>query len=229
MPKHGKKFKAAIEKVDADKAYTIEEAVALAQEVKFAKFDESVNLDVRLGVDPRHADQQVRGTVSLPHGTGKTTRVAVFAQGDDAEAAKEAGADLVGAEDLVETIKGGAIDFEVAIATPDMMRVLGQVARVLGPRGLMPNPKAGTVTKNVKEAVEAAKAGRVEFRVDKTAIIHGAVGKASFSTENLVENVKAYLDAIVKARPSAAKGRYVKSVFLSTTMGPGIRLDVTVG
>lgn len=226
MAKQGKKFRAALEKVDRTKLYSVSEAVALVKAVAFAKFNESLNVDIRLGVDPRQADQQVRGTVSLPHGTGKTVRVAVFAQGDDADAARAAGADIVGADDLVAAIKEGKMDFDLAIATPDMMRFVGQVGRILGPRGLMPNPKSGTVTKNVAEAVKASKAGRVEFRLDKTAIIHSAVGRVSFTADQLADNVNAFIDAIRKAKPAAAKGNYIRSVFVSSTMGPGIRVDV---
>jgi len=226
MPKHGKKYRASAAKVDQAKAYTIEEAVKLAKQTAFAKFDESLNIDLRLGVDPRQADQQVRGTVPLPHGTGRTVRVAVFAQGADADAARAAGADIVGAEDLVNTIKEGKMDFDLCIATPEMMRFVGQVGRILGPRGLMPNPKSGTVTKNVTEAVTSAKAGRVEFRLDRTAIVHNVVGRVSFTAEKLAENIHAYLDAVRKARPASAKGSFIRSAFISSTMGPGIRLDV---
>lgn len=226
MPKRGKKYKAAAAKVEADKRYAVGEASALAKEIAYAKFDESVNLDVRLGVDPRKADQLVRGTVTLPHGTGKTIRIVVFADGDDAEAARNAGADHVGTDDLVTKIKEGWTEFDVAIATPATMRIIGQVARVLGPRGLMPNPKAGTVTKDVSAAVEAAKAGRVEFRLDKTGIIHCAIARVSFTPAQIEENAAAFINAIVKAKPSAAKGQYIRSITLSTTMGPGIQLEV---
>ncbi|MFT5368860.1 MAG: large subunit ribosomal protein L1 [Candidatus Latescibacterota bacterium] len=205
--------------------YPLADAVEILKTMPLRKFDETVELTFRLGVDPRHADQQVRGTVALPHGLGKDVRIAVFAKGDQAAAAEAAGADVVGAEDLVEKVNGGWTDFDVAISTPEMMGQVGRLGRVLGPRGLMPNPKSGTVTPDVARAVEEAKAGRVEFRVDKTSNIHSPIGKASFDNARLVDNAQAIIDAIVRARPSAAKGQYLRSVTLSTTMGPGIRLD----
>jgi large subunit ribosomal protein L1 len=222
MPKHGKKYREAIKKLKADEKYPVADAVKLLKELAFAKFDESVDVDIRLGVDPRNADQQVRGTVSLPHGTGKTVRVAVFAKGDAAAQAEAAGADVVGAEDLVEKIKGGWLEFDAAVATPDMMREVSKVGRVLGPRGLMPNPKTGTVTPNVGQAVIELKAGKVEYRLDRYANVHCGVGKRSFSEQALAENIQTLIDAIVKAKPSSAKGVYMKSVSVCTTMGPGV-------
>jgi large subunit ribosomal protein L1 len=224
MPKHGKKYREAVGKIDRTQKYTVAEAVKLLKESHFAKFDESVDVDARLGVDPRNADQQVRGTVVLPHGTGKTVRVAVFAKGDAATEAQKAGADAVGAEDLVQRIQGGWLEFDAAVATPDMMREVSKVGRVLGPRGLMPNPKTGTVTMNVGQVVEELKAGKVEYRLDRYAIVHCSVGKKSFEPEKLAENVQALIDALNKARPAAAKGVYMKSVSVSTTMGPGIAI-----
>ena len=213
--------------IDGDKLYTLDEAVALLKERANAKFDETVEIAMNLGVDPRHADQQVRGVVNLPNGTGKSVRVAVFARGAKAEEAQAAGADIVGAEELAETIQGGAIEFERAIATPDMMAVVGRLGRVLGPRGLMPNPRLGTVTNDVAEAVQAAKGGQVQFRVERAGVIHAGVGKASFDPEQIAGNVRAFVDAINRAKPSGAKGTYVKKIALSSTMGPGIRLDVS--
>jgi large subunit ribosomal protein L1 len=211
--------------VDRNKAYAVDEAVRLVKARAKAKFDETVEVAMNLGVDPRHADQMVRGVVTLPKGTGKTVRVAVFAKGDKAEEAKKAGADIVGAEDLMETIQGGQIDFDRVIATPDMMGVVGRLGKVLGPKGLMPNPKLGTVTPNVAEAVKAAKGGQVEFRVEKAGIIHSGIGKASFPAEDLKANYLAFVDAIVKAKPSGAKGKYVQKIALSSTMGPGLKVD----
>ena len=205
--------------------YTIEDAIPLVQKVKFAKFDETVELALRLGVDPKHADQMVRGTVVLPHGLGKTKRVLAIAGGEKQKEAQEAGADFVGGEELVERIKGGWIDFDAVVATPDMMRAVGRLGKVLGPRGLMPNPKTGTVTTDIAKAVKEIKAGKVEFRVDKTGIIHAPVGKTSFASESLIANAHALVDSIVKAKPAAAKGKYLKSVTLSSTMGPGVRID----
>ena len=224
--KKGKRLEAALAKVDRTKAYGIDEAVRLLREVTSAKFDETVEVSLNLGVDPRHADQMVRGTVDLPHGTGKTMRVAVFARGDKAEQAKAAGADIVGAEDLAETIQGGTIEFDRCIATPDLMPVVGRLGRILGPRGLMPNPKLGTVTPNVVDAVKAAKAGQVQFRVEKAGIVHAGVGKLSFDPEQLAANVKAFVDAVTRAKPSGAKGTYLERAHVASTMGPGIRLDI---
>ncbi len=225
MPQHGKKYRNAVKAYDVEKAYVLTEATEILKKAAFAKFNETVDLDLRLGVDPRHADQQVRGTVSLPHGTGKTVRVAVFAKGEKAAEAERAGAELVGAEDLAAKIAGGFTDFDAAIATPDMMREVGKLGKILGPRGLMPNPKVGTVTPNVAKAVESAKAGQVQFRADKAGIVHCSIGKASFEPEALKENLAALLAALNKARPAAAKGTYLKRLTVSTTMGPGIQLD----
>ncbi len=224
MRKSGKKFTAAKAQV-GDRVYGLDAAVPLAQKVKFAKFDETVELAFRLGVDPKHADQMVRGTVVLPHGLGKTKKVLAIAGGEKQKEALEAGADIVAGEEIVEKIQGGFIDFEAVVATPDMMKSVGRLGKVLGPRGLMPNPKTGTVTFDIGRAVREIKAGKVEFRVDKTGIVHAPVGKASFPTENLLQNAHALVDAIVKAKPAAAKGRYLKSLVLSTTMGPAIRID----
>ena len=227
MAKQGKRLKAAIAAVDREKLYGLDEAVKLVKQNAKAKFDETIEVSLNLGVDPRHADQMVRGSINLPHGTGKTLRVAVFAKGDKAEEAKNAGADVVGADDLAAAIQGGEINFDRCIATPDMMPVVGRLGRVLGPRGLMPNPKLGTVTPNVAEAVEAAKGGQVQFRVEKAGIVHGGVGKASFDDAKLAENIKAFVDAVNKAKPSGAKGTYMKRVAVSSTMGVGIHLDVS--
>jgi len=226
MGTHGKKFRAAAGKVESGKRYTLDEACALLPETKVATFDETVDIAVRLGVDPKHADQMVRGAVVLPHGTGKTTRVVVIAKGDKAREAVEAGADNVGAEELVEKIqKENWTDFDSLVATPDMMGLVGRLGRILGPKGLMPNPKVGTVTPDVAKAVRELKAGRVEFRVEKAGIVHSRIGKVSFGPQKLRENTKALLDVLMRLKPSTAKGAYVKSVSLSTTMGPGIRLD----
>ncbi|MFQ5606307.1 MAG: 50S ribosomal protein L1 [Candidatus Zixiibacteriota bacterium] len=211
--------------IDRNRAYPLDEAIDLLKAVKFAKFDESVELAMRLGVDPKHADQMVRGTVSLPHGTGKSVRVIVFAQGEKVDEAKQAGADTVGAEDLVEKIKGGWLDFDVAVATPDMMRNVGKLGKLLGARGLMPSPKAGTVTMDVGRTVKELKAGRIEFRVDRQAGIAAAVARLSFDKEKIVENVRVFAEAINRAKPSAAKGTYLQAVSISSTMGPGIKLD----
>ena len=224
MGKHGKKFTAADAQVE-DRPYTLEEGMPLIQKVKYAKFDETVELTLRLGVDPKHADQMVRGTVVLPHGLGKSKRVLAIAGADKQKEASDAGADYVGGDELVEKILGGWIDFDAVVATPDMMRGVGRLGKVLGPRGLMPNPKTGTVTPNVAQAIREIKAGKVEFRVDKTGIIHAPVGKLSFPTENLVANAHALVDSVVRAKPPAAKGKYLKSVTLSSTMGPGVTVD----
>ena len=226
MPAPGKKFAAARQQVP-DRPHTVEEAVPLLQRVKFAKFDETVELALRLGVDPKHADQMVRGTVVLPHGLGKSKRVLVIAGGEKQKEAEEAGADQVAGEEVVEKIQGGWMDFDAVVATPDMMRAVGRLGKVLGPRGLMPNPKTGTVTVEIARAVREIKAGKVEFRVDKTGIVHAPVGKASFAAQSLIENAHALIDSVVRAKPSAAKGRYLKSVTMSSTMGPGIAIDVT--
>jgi large subunit ribosomal protein L1 len=226
MAKLTKKQKKLAESVDAQKIYAVDEAIETVKANATAKFDETIEIALNLGVDPRHADQMVRGVVTLPAGTGKTVRVAVFARGDKADEATKAGADIVGAEDLMETIQGGQIDFDRVVATPDMMGIVGRLGKVLGPKGLMPNPKLGTVTPNVAEAVKAAKGGQVEFRVEKAGIIHSGIGKASFSKEDLRKNFDAFVDAIVKAKPSGAKGKYVKKVALSSTMGPGLKVDV---
>jgi len=226
MRKTGKKYAAARQQV-ADKPHSIEDAVPLMQKVKFAKFDETVEIAMRLGVDPKHADQMVRGTVVLPHGLGKTKRVLAIAGADKQKDAQQAGADFVGGEELVEKIQGGWMDFDAVVATPDMMRAVGKLGKVLGPRGLMPNPKTGTVTPDIAKAVKEIKAGKVEFRVDKTGIIHAPIGKVSFPTQNLVENAHALVDSVVRAKPSAAKGKFLKSVTMSSTMGPGITIDTS--
>jgi large subunit ribosomal protein L1 len=224
MKKHGKKYTAARELVE-DRPYALDEAVPLVQKIKFAKFDETVALSIRLGVDPKHADQMVRGTVVLPHGLGKSKRVLVIASAAKQKEAEDAGADLIGGEELVDKIAGGWIDFDAVVATPDMMRVVGKLGKVLGPRGLMPNPKTGTVTPDVATAVKEIKAGKVEFRVDKTGIVHAPVGKTSFPAQSLVDNATALLDSIVKAKPAAAKGKYFRSITVSSTMGPGVKID----
>ena len=226
MAKLGKRTAAAREAFAGKSNLTVEEAVALVKGNAKAKFDETVEIAVQLGVDPRHADQMVRGVVGLPNGTGKDVRVAVFARGPKAEEAQAAGADIVGAEDLMETVQGGTIDFDRCIATPDMMPVVGRLGKVLGPRNLMPNPKVGTVTMDVADAVKNAKGGEVQFKVEKAGVVHAGVGKASFDEGKLVENVKAFMDAVLKAKPAGAKGAYVKKIALSSTMGPGVTISV---
>ena len=224
MPKHGKKFREAQSRVPQDSSYAPAEAVSLVKELSFAKFDETVEAAVRLGVDPRHADQIVRGAVVLPHGTGKTARVLVIAQGDKAREAEEAGADFVGTE-YVQRIKDGWLDFDVVVATPDMMGQVGQLGRILGPRGLMPTPKAGTVTMDVSRAVREIKAGKIEFRVDRTGNVHVPIGKVSFEPAKLEENLNAFMDTVIRAKPAAAKGTYVRALTVSSTMGPGVPVD----
>lgn len=221
----GKKYEAALAQVEKGRFYALADAVNLLQKIKYSKFDETVEVTMVLGVDPRKADQLVRGTIVLPHGLGKSKRVAVIASGDKQREAQEAGADEVGGDDLVEKIKGGYLDFDAVIATPDMMKSVGTLGKILGPRGLMPNPKTGTVTMDVATAIRETKAGKVEFRVDKTGVIHVPVGKISFSTDKIVENARVLIDAVIKAKPATAKGRYVKKVNLATTMSPGVLLD----
>ena len=223
----GKRLKSAYDAIDREAFYPLADAVKLIKDRAKAKFDETIEIAMNLGIDPRHADQNVRGVVQLPNGTGKTMKVAVFARGEKAKEAERAGADIVGAEDLVEKVQGGTIEFDRCIATPDMMALVGRLGKVLGPRGLMPNPKLGTVTADVTAAVKAAKGGQVEFRAEKAGIIHAGIGKASFSEDALVENVKAFVGAINRAKPSGAKGTYLKKVSLSSTMGPGVKLDVS--
>ncbi len=227
MTKVGKRLRAAAEKIDRTKAYPLDEAVKLVKDNATAKFDETIEVSMNLGVDPRHADQMVRGVVQMPAGTGKEVKVAVFAKGDKADEAKAAGADIVGAEELVAEIQKGEINFDRAIASPDMMPLVGRLGKILGPRGLMPNPKVGTVTPNVADAVKAAKAGAVEFRVEKAGIVHAGIAKASFGADKVEENVKAFVDAVIKAKPEGAKGAYVKKVSLSSTMGPGVQVDLS--
>ena len=226
MAKPGKRMAAAREGIDRHAIYPLDEAVKMIKQRGKAKFDETVEIALGLGVDPRHADQMVRGVVRLPHGTGKSVRVAVFAKGDKAAEAEAAGADLVGAEDLAERIQGGEINFDRIIATPDMMAVVGRLGKILGPRGLMPNPKLGTVTMDITDAVGAAKGGEIQFRVEKAGIVHAGVGKLSFTEDQLVENLRAFVDAIIKAKPSGVKGVYMKKVSISSTIGPGIKVDV---
>jgi large subunit ribosomal protein L1 len=222
----GKKFEAAKAKVQ-DRPYTLEEALPLVKELKYVKFDETVEVAIRLGVDPKHADQMVRGTVVLPHGLGKSKRVLVIAGAEKQKEAQDAGADITGGDDVVEKILGGWMDFDAVVATPDMMRGVGRLGKVLGPRGLMPNPKTGTVTTDIAKAVREIKAGKVEFRVDKTGIVHAPLGKVSFAADALVANAHALMDSILKAKPAAAKGKYLKSITVSSTMGPGVRIDTT--
>jgi large subunit ribosomal protein L1 len=224
----GKKYREAAAQIDKEKFYSVDEAVELAKKVAFAKFDETVELDMNLGVDPRKADQMVRGTVVLPHGLGKSKRVVVIASANKVQEARDGGADEVGGDDIVDRIKGGWLDFDALVATPDMMKSVGQLGKILGPRGLMPNPKTGTVTFEVGRAVREVKAGKVEFRVDKTGVIHAPVGKISFDKDRLSENVKSIIDAVMRAKPATAKGKYVKSAGISSTMGPGIKLDTGV-
>jgi large subunit ribosomal protein L1 len=227
MAKHGKKYRAAAEKVE-QRPYNLDEAFGLLKQISYAKFNETVELSMLLGVDPKHADQMVRGTTVLPHGTGQTKRVLVIAQGEKQREATEAGADIVGGDEIVEKIQGGWVDFDAVIATPDMMRSVGKLGKVLGPRGLMPNPKTGTVTFDVAKALQEIKAGKVEFRVDKTAIIHVPVGKISFSADQLKDNASAIINAVRKAKPAAAKGKYVRSIYISSTMSPSVQIDTAV-
>ncbi|MFT0861104.1 50S ribosomal protein L1 [Ancylobacter sp. G4_0304] len=225
MAKIAKRVRDTREGIDRTKLYGLDEAIGLVKERATAKFDETIEVAINLGVDPRHADQMVRGVCNLPNGSGRTVRVAVFARGAKADEAKAAGADIVGAEDLLEIVQGGTIDFDRCIATPDLMPLVGRLGKVLGPRGLMPNPKVGTVTMDVKGAVEAAKGGAVEFRVEKAGIIHGGIGKASFPADKLAENIRAFVDAVVKAKPTGAKGTYVQRIAVSSTMGPGVKVE----
>jgi len=225
VKKRGKKFKETIEKYNKNKLYTIEEAIELVKELSWVNFNESVDVAVRLGVNTRHSEEQVRGAVDLPHGSGKEKRVVVFAQGEKAKDAEDAGADFVGGDELAEKIQKGWTDFDATIATPDMMKVVGKLGRVLGPRGLMPNPKVGTVTFDVKEAVTSVKKGKIEYRADRFGIVHSMIGKIKFNNDQLIDNLKALIDAIIKAKPASSKGRYILSVSISSTMGPGIKLD----
>ena len=225
MAKHGKKYQESAKLIEAGKVYDPEEAIALIQKMPSVKFDATLEVSVKLGVDPKHADQQVRGAVVLPNGTGKTKRVLVFAKGEKAKEAELAGADFVGAEDMVEKIQGGWTDFDVAVATPDMMGTVGRLGKILGPKGLMPNPKVGTVTMDVATGVKNAKAGQVQYRTDKGGIVHSTIGRASFEVEKLEQNLKALVDALVKGKPASSKGQYLKKIDVSSTMGPGVRVD----
>lgn len=227
MTQRGKRYRELASKIERGKTYSPEEAIRLARETARAKFDLTVEAHFRMGVDPKQADQQVRGIAVLPHGTGKSVRVAVFAQGDRAREAQDAGADVVGSDDLAKRIEGGWLEFDVAIATPDVMNVVGRLGKILGPRGLMPNPRSGTVTQDVGKAVRDAKGGRVEFRVDKTGVVHGVLGKASFGEKELLENFATLVDALVRAKPAGAKGIYIRGVHIATTMGPSVKLDLT--
>ena len=227
MPKHGKRYRNNFEKVDRENQYSPAEAVRILKDFEPAKFDETVEVHIRTGLNVRHADEQLRGTIALPHGLGKEVKIAVFAKGDKAREAEEAGADVVGAEDLATRVQEGFMDFDVAIATPDMMPIVGRLGRILGPQGKMPNPKVGTVTDDVGRAVEQAKAGRVEYRTDRTGIVHLVIGRSDFDERKLLENYAALIDEIVRAKPAAAKGRYIRSVTLATTMGPGVHVDPT--
>jgi large subunit ribosomal protein L1 len=226
--KRSKAYQDALKKIDRNRLYDPAEALQLVKELSSARFDETVEVHIKLGVDPRHADQQVRGTVSLPHGTGKTRKVLVFAKGEKQKEAVDAGADYVGAEELAEKIQGGWFDFDVAVATPDMMAVVGKLGKILGPRGLMPNPKSGTVTFDIERTIKELKAGRIEYRVDKTAIIHAPIGRVSFELEKLLDNLNVFAEALIKARPAAAKGQYMRSVSVCSTMGPGVRINPLV-
>jgi len=224
MPKHGKRYETSLKAVEKGKLYEPAEAINLIKGMPKGKFDETIEISIRLGVDPRHADQQIRGAVVLPFGTGRTVKVAVFAKGEKAKEAEEAGADKVGADDLIASIQSGVIDFDIAVATPDMMGAVGKLGKILGPKGLMPNPKTGTVTMDVAKAIKEIKAGKVEYRVDKTGIVHVPIGKVSFDAEKIFSNFRTLMDVIVKAKPATAKGTYIKSVVLSSTMGPGVKL-----
>ena len=226
--KKGKAYSNAIKQIERNKLYETQEALNLVKEMATAKFDETVEIHIKLGVDPRHADQQVRGTVSLPHGTGKTRKVLVFAKGEKVKEAELAGADFVGGEELAEKIQGGWFDFDIAVATPDMMAVVGKLGKILGPRGLMPNPKSGTVTFDIERTINELKAGRIEYRVDKTSIIHAPIGRVSFEVEKLQENLNTFAEALIKAKPAAAKGQYMRSVSVCSTMGPGVKINPLV-
>lgn len=227
MPKHGKKYKAASEKIDSQNKYDVKEALGLAVEASFAKFDETVDVAVNLGVNPKYSDQMVRGAVSLPHGLGKTVRVVAFCKGEKEAEAMAAGAEMAGSDDLVEKIKEGWLDFDKAVATPDMMAHVGKIGKLLGPRGLMPNAKTGTVTFDIGKAIEELKAGKVEFKVDKAGVLHAPIGKVSFGAEKLFDNLKSVIDSVVRLKPASAKGTYLKSLTVATTMGPGVKVDVS--